>query len=230
MRLSPRLKTIADLVTENSIVADIGTDHGYIPVYLIENNICQKVIASDINSGPLQSAKNFISSKNLLDKIDLRLGNGIETLKINEVDTCIIAGMGGMLISEILDNNKKIAKSIKRFILQPMVASDELRKYLYKNNYKIVNEKLSKEDERYYEIIVVEHGNDKIEDEIYFEIGKKLIDNKDPLLLKFIEKKLKKYELISKNIQANSSVKSKKYLEIILKIEKLKEVIKNYGS
>lgn len=225
MKLSPRLKTIADLVNKDSIVADIGTDHGYIPVYLIENNVAKKVIAADINEGPLKSAISYINKKKLANKIDTRLGDGLGVIEPNEVDTVIIAGMGGILISDILDASKSVTDTINSFILQPMIAAEDLRRYLYMNNYKITNERLSREDNRIYEVIYVEHGKDLIEDDIYFEIGKRLLEKKDPLLPFFIEKKISKYDNILNSIQSNNSIQGKvKYDELKIKHRKLLEV------
>lgn len=226
MKLSPRLITIANLVPKNSTVADVGTDHGYIPVYLVQNNISNKVIAADVNEGPLESAIQYVTSEKLNHKIDTRLGDGLKVLSENEVDTVIIAGMGGILIAEIIEQSKALALTFKNFILQPMVASEDLRKYLYDNGYKITNEKLAREDNRAYEILFVEHGKEELEDEIYFEVGKKLIENNDPLLKFFLNKKIEKYTKIINNIKDNNSINGKsKYEKIIKKIQKFEEVI-----
>ncbi|MTI70905.1 MAG: SAM-dependent methyltransferase [Firmicutes bacterium] len=225
MRLSPRLKTISKFVEKDTIVADIGTDHGYIPVYLIEKGIAKEVIASDVNKAPLESAKGYIIKKGLENKIETRLGNGLKVLKPREVDTVIIAGMGGILISEILSESSLIVKDIKNFILQPMVASEQLRRYLYNNNFKIIDEKLSKEDNRYYEIIKVQLGKDNIEDPIFLEIGKKLLENKDPLLDSFLAKKLKKIRTILKNIEENGNInRNDKYNKLKIKYNKIKRM------
>ncbi|MTI66014.1 MAG: SAM-dependent methyltransferase [Firmicutes bacterium] len=225
MRLSPRLKTISKFVEKDTLVADIGTDHGYIPVYLIEKGIAKEVIASDVNKAPLESAKGYILKKGLENKIETRLGNGLKVLKPREVDTVIIAGMGGILISEILSESSMIVKDIKNFILQPMVASEQLRRYLYNNNFKIIDEKLAKEDNRYYEIIKVQLGKDNIEDPIFLEIGKKLLENKDPLLDSFLAKKLKKIRKILKNIEENGNVfRNDKYNKLKIKYNKIKRM------
>ena len=112
---SKRLLEIASLVEENSIVADIGTDHGYIPVYLMEEARAKRVIGSDISKGSLNKIVNYVRMKKLEDKIDTRLGNGLEVLRPFEVDTVIIAGMGGMLIRDILEKNlrKKSSQSMR---------------------------------------------------------------------------------------------------------------------
>lgn len=229
MKLSPRLKSIVNMVPKESLVVDIGTDHGFVPVYLIENKICNYIIASDVNIGPLNIAKEYIKSKNLTEKIETRLGSGLKVLDPNEVDVAIIAGMGGILIADILEASREVAKSIPFFILQPMTASDKLREYLYDNGYSIINEKLSRESDRVYEILLVKHGQDKITDSIYYEIGKKLIEQKDPLLEFFISKKLDKINKILNNIK-NNSENNEKYKDLQKKYNKILEVKNKYES
>lgn len=231
MKLSPRLLAIQYFVKKNSIVADIGTDHGYIPVHLIENNISKKVIATDISNGSLDKAIEYVKELGYEKDIDTRLGNGLEVLKPYEVDTLILAGMGGLLISDIIEKDIEIAKSINNFIFQPMVAAEELRKYLYNNNLKIVDEKIIKEEDRYYEIIYVKWGKDYIEDEIYYEISKKLLDRKDPLLKEFLEFKIEKTEKILEELEKKDTEKvAERRRGLYLKIDKYKEVLKTYES
>lgn len=135
MKLTDRLLTIANLVTKGKRVADIGTDHGYIPVYLLNKGHVDFAILADVNKGPLENARNEVRHNNLTDKVNLRLGSGIEVLNENEVDEVIIAGMGGILISELLEAKKSVAHNLDKLILQPMQAQDELRKYLLNNGY-----------------------------------------------------------------------------------------------
>lgn len=225
MKLTPRLKTIADLVPKGSIVADIGTDHAYLPVYLIKNSIANKVIAADINVGPLNNAEKTIQSYKLQSHIETRLGSGLQPIKCKEIDTAIIAGMGGLLIIDILEQSKDVVSTIDTLILQPMVAQDEVRKWLHKNNFKIDNERMAKEGDKLYEILVVSKGEMNIEDSIYYEIGPKLIDNKDPYLMELINAKLKKYNEILKNVEGQNTLRAReKSLECEVKIKKLKEV------
>lgn len=228
MKLTNRLLKIASLVSENKRVADIGTDHGYIPVYLLNKGIIDFAILADVNKGPLENARSEVRINKLEDKVDLRLGSGIEVLKKGEVDEVIIAGMGGILISELLEANKEVAHSLDKLILQPMQAQEELRKYLLNNGYEILNECLEKEDFRLYEIIVAKYtgNNTSVEDEIYYEVGKKLIENKDELLVEFIENKIKKYNNIIEKLgdKELDAVVAKRNLAK-MKIEKLKNLI-----
>lgn len=231
MKLSDRLFAIGNFVPKNSIVADIGTDHGYVPVYLVENNISKKVIGSDISKGSLDKIIEYIKTLNLEDKIDARLGDGLEVIKPFEIDTVIIAGMGGLLIRDILEKDKEITDSIVNFILQPMVAAKELRQYLVENNFEIVKEELVKEDNKYYEIIFAKRGKSYIEKEIYYEISPLLIKEKHPLLKEFVQFRLRELEKIVEEIKDVNTEKSKeRYLEVTGKIKDYKEVLEEIES
>ncbi|MBQ8998695.1 MAG: SAM-dependent methyltransferase [Clostridium sp.] len=228
MKLTDRLLKIASLVTEGKRVADIGTDHGYIPVYLLNQGKVPYAILADVNKGPLENARGEVRHNKLLDKVDLRLGSGIEVLEKGEVDEVIIAGMGGILISELLEAKLEVAHSVDKLILQPMQAQNELRKYLLNNGFEILDEVLVKEDFRIYEIIIAKYTgkNTVVSDDIYYEVGTKLIENKDPLLNEFIDKKIYMYNSIIKKIEGKSSEgiekKIKESKDSIEKLEKLK--------
>lgn len=210
MKLNGRLLKISELVSSKKI-ADIGTDHGYIPTYLLSSGKIDFAILSDVNKGPLENAKKEVESKNLENKVSLRLGSGIDTVEPFEVDEVIIAGMGGILISEILESKKEVSHNLKKLILQPMQAQSELRKYLLNNGYEIIDEVLVKEDFRIYEIIVCKYSNKNTKvDEIYYEVGEKLIQNKDELLNEFIDKKIYSYNQVIEKIKNNENMKSKK--------------------
>ena len=228
LKLTNRLLKIASLVSENKRLADIGTDHGYIPVYLLNEGKINFAILADINKGPLENARSEVKRNKLEDKVDLRLGSGIEVLKKGEVYEVIIAGMGGILIGELLEANKEVAYSVDKLILQPMQAQEELRQYLLNNGYEILDECLEKEDFRLYEIIVAKYTgkNTHLEDNIYYEVGKKLIENKDELLVEFVENKIKKYNnIISKLGNKDTEAVIAKRNLANERIEKLKELI-----
>lgn len=231
MILSERLKKIADFVPHNSIVGDIGTDHGYLPVYLIENGISKRVIATDVSSNSLKKINQFVDLKGLNRFIDIRLGDGLNVIKPFEVDTVVIAGMGGLLIRDILSNNKDVTDSITYFILQPNVAAKELREYLYDNNFIIVDEKLVKETNKFYEIIYAKKGKDLLKNSIYLEVGEKLLSNNDPLLKDFINYRISVAEEIIKKLEYKDTSRTKeRYLELNDKISGLKAVLKEIES
>ncbi|AEF16866.1 protein of unknown function DUF633 [Thermoanaerobacterium xylanolyticum LX-11] len=196
MKLSQRLNSIVKMIKLHSKVADIGTDHGYIPVYLYLNGISDYIIASDVKSTSLNKAIDVIKKYNLSENIIVRLGDGLSILMPNEVDTVVIAGMGGILTSDILEKGKSIASTVERFILQPMTASDHLRRYIYENGYLIVDEDLVFEKGKFFEIIAVEHGKGRIHDEIFYEIGEKLFQKSHPLLKDYISYKIGKLKKI----------------------------------
>lgn len=231
MKLSKRLEAIASFVKKNSIVADIGTDHGYIPAYLVKNNISQFVIGTDISPGSLEKIIEFIAINKLEGKVEARLGDGLKVIKPFEVDTVIIAGMGGLLIQDILEKNIEVANSISNFIFQPMIASDELRRYLLNNNYKIIDEELVREDNRFYEIIYAKKGLGHIDKEINYEINNILIEKKHQLLQPLINEKIKKTNFILEELKDKESEKSKmRYNELLHKIKEYKEVLEEIES
>ena len=158
MYLSERLLKIAEDINCDCL-ADIGTDHGYIPIFSVQNGACKRAIACDINEGPLKAARENIKQKGLGENIETRLSNGLEKIKQNEADTIVIAGMGGFLIRDILEQGKEKIGDKTILFLQPMVATAELRGYLTQNGYEIYKEKLAREGEKFYNILLVKKGN-----------------------------------------------------------------------
>lgn len=158
MKLSERLIKITEFVRGATVVADIGTDHGYVPVYCVQGGLCNRAIACDINEGPLAAAKEHIADSGLSDVIDARLSDGLDALEKGEADTIVIAGMGGYLIRDILMRGSDVIDDSTRLILQPMVAAKELREYLADNGFEIVTEKLAREEDKFYNIIYARKG------------------------------------------------------------------------
>jgi len=208
MKLSKRLQTIADFVKKGAVVADIGTDHAHIPIYLIKNNIISKAYACDINAGPLEKAKeniNYYGVKN----IELRLSNGLEKLKTDEADTVIIAGMGGELIIDILDRGQGFFDKKNTFILSPHTKIEEVRNYLLRKGLKILKEDMCIDEGKFYTVMEVKCIENK---EMYSEAellyGKYLIENKHPVLIRFLKKEEAKYISILSNIGLNEERKT----------------------
>ena len=215
MELKGRLKLITEKIPKCDSLCDVGTDHAYIPIFSIENKICIKAIASDVRIGPLEIAKENIRLAGLKDKIETRLGGGLQPIRDGEVDTYVIAGMGGVLICDILKESYNKAQSAKTIILQPMNAIEILREWLLKNGFEIVDEELTSEGEKIYNVIVCKWtGTIVREPEIYYYVGRRLIERKDPLLATFLEKKLKQTNTIlkeMKNIREESVDSVSKY-------------------
>lgn len=204
--ISERLKAVAGMVTKGKKVADIGTDHGYVPIYLVENSICSKVYAMDINEGPLKIADKNIAIHGLSDKIETIQSNGMEKLKDNMVDGAIISGMGGDLIVDILSRGKNI-KGINELVLSPHRRVDLVRKYLLENNWEIIDEKMLIDSGKYYTIIKALKNDKKLHmySDVELKYGKILLDNKDLVLKGYLKKEYLKFAEIFEKMKANKS-------------------------
>ena len=154
MEISKRLRTVAELVSGRT-VADIGTDHGYVPLYLYEQGKIEKALACDINRGPLEKAKENIASAKAERVVEARLGSGLTPVRIGEVESAVIAGMGGMLICRILADSPQVVQSLRELILSPQHDQETVRRYVAQIGFAITEEKLVKEDEKYYHISAV---------------------------------------------------------------------------
>lgn len=155
VKLSKRMKAVASMVTPGNILADIGTDHGYVPIALVQRERIPKAIAMDINKGPLQRAKDNIVLYHMEEYIETRLSDGVDALLEGEVDTILIAGMGGELVIHILEAGEAVCRNAKELILQPQSDIRRVRSYLRENKYKIVDEDMVFEDGKYYPMMKV---------------------------------------------------------------------------
>ncbi len=221
MKLTERLSAVVSLVSGRK-VADIGCDHGKVPIKLILNNIADFVIASDVNAGPADACRKNVAKFGLSDRIEVRCGNGISVLAEREVESIIIAGMGGELISTILTDNIKIAKSAREIIMQPMTSEESLREVLIVNGFSITDEILAKEGEKIYVIIKAVAGDGKCN--YYFP---ELLKNNDKELIDCYYNKIAK-RLKDKIMGAeisNNDLNSTKYKEILNEVNSIYESI-----
>jgi len=230
--LSARLSKILEKIPSCDILADIGTDHGYIPLEAIKSNKCKKAIASDVSKGSLEKAINQVNLSNLNLVIDTRLGSGLKVLKEDETDVLIIAGMGGILIKEILkdDYDKKFKVKTPTMIFQPVQFPESLRKYLIENNFEIIDEDLVEDDKIIYNIIISKKGLGEKTDtwnDMDFEFGKINIEKKHPLLLKLLDRKINEQEkIIQKLKDAEGENISSRLEEVETLLYKFKELRK----
>ena len=224
MNLGSRLQGIANYVLPNKVFADIGTDHAYLPIYLIKNGIVKKAIAGDYNQGPYEAAKKAVLNYNLAGKIEVRLGNGLTVLAEGEADIVAIAGMGGTTIVEILSAKLNLAQQVQRLILQPMNNAQGVRLWLSQNSFKIVAEDLVLDEGKLYEIIVAEKGIEAIVEEILYEIGPKLWEKKHSLLEQHLNKLLNKAKSIYKSLNHSKKADVKEKIKLYqTKIKALEE-------
>ncbi|AGF54737.1 tRNA (adenine22-N1)-methyltransferase [Clostridium saccharoperbutylacetonicum] len=230
MELSKRLTWIIEKVDKVQVIMDIGTDHGYIPIYLVKNNIAQKVIASDINKDPLKKAKINAALDGVSDKVDLRLGGGLQPLKNNEAQTVIIAGMGGNLIRDILENDFDKVKKLEYLILQPAQNPEVLREYLYTNDYEILYEDICLDDNKYYELFKVRYkkGDYISLENLFYEISPLMLNKKLPLLKAYIESKIEKNKKVIEFITDSTEHAIMRRNELKDKNEKLEKILKNF--
>ena len=188
MELSNRLSKIIELCDSGDCVADIGCDHAYVSTGLVKNGSYKRAIACDINKGPLLSAKKCISENKLDDYIETRLSNGLSNIHAHEADTIVIAGMGGSLIKNIMDNGLDVLKTAKRIVLGPQSEIAELRLYLYSTGFSVSDECYIYDEDKYYQLIVCSYSGVIKKDipEEYLSFGEKAIISRDPVLREFL--------------------------------------------
>lgn len=229
MELSKRLKRIAEHVDKCESVADIGTDHGYIPIYLVKEGICKKAIASDINKGPIEKAKVNVAFEGVSNKVKCLLGPGLNPLKVGEVNGVILAGMGGNLTRDILLADMEKVKKYDFIILQPAQNPEVLREFLYKNDYEIIDEDLIKDEGRFYELFKVKYNENSeklvFEDELEYEVSPLLREKNHPLFKEFIEEKINRCETILSFIKEDTEAAKKRKCDLEEKINKLKGML-----
>lgn len=224
INLDERLKVVASFVTAGAKVADIGTDHAFLPVYLIQNKKASKVIACDINIGPLNNAKKTVESFNLIDKIELRLSDGLSAIQPFECDDIIIAGMGGHLISTIIKNTAWLNFKKHHLILQAMTKVEHLRDFLCSNGFYIKDEKAVFSKNHYYTVMSVYFSGESYKADDFFLYFGKLINKNDKDSINYMEKVKQKLKTKADGLikQNPNSQKAKKILQLINKYDSLK--------
>lgn len=153
VHLSKRLQALAELVTPDGVLCDVGCDHGFLPIYLIQNGVIPQAIAMDVAAGPLRAAQKHIAEAGLTAQIKTRQSDGLEALKQGEADTILLAGMGGALTLHILSRHIHIARDVTELILQPQSEIYEVRNFLHREGFETVAENLVLEDGKYYPMI-----------------------------------------------------------------------------
>ncbi len=189
MQLSKRLYAAASFVTKGSVVADIGCDHAYTSIYIAENGIAKRVIAADINEGPVRTAKENVKACGMQKYIEVRQSCGLEKLRPEDnVDTLLISGMGGNLIIDILKGNAPVMENVKELILQPQSDIYRVRHFLHDTHFKIDAEKMIYDNEKYYTVIKAVRGTQTFDNEYEYIYGRYLIDNRDEIFMRYLKK------------------------------------------
>ena len=190
VQLSERLLAAAGMVTKGNIVADVGCDHAYTSIYLCQAGIAPKVIAMDVNKGPLVGAKAHVEEAGLSENIDIRLSDGLQRLIPGEADTVLLCGMGGLLMIKILSDYPEATASLKELILQPQSEVGEVRHFLHKQGYEITKEHMLKEDGKFYVMMraVKCAVPQAYETECDYVYGKLLLEEKNPVLSEYLDR------------------------------------------
>lgn len=205
VKLSNRLSHLADLVTKGNVLADIGTDHGYIPIYLIEQRRIPKAFAMDIGKGPLERAQQHITESGLGGYITLRLSDGLQNLEPNEAGSILIAGMGGGLVLHILEQGEAVAQSADELILQPQSEIEKVREYLDNHGYYIDKEDIVFEEGKYYPMmhVIYQGGSSALlaeEKQVCYRYGEKLLKENHNVLKQYLLFLKEQYSNILKSL------------------------------
>ncbi len=203
--LSLRLQQVADFVVPCQTVADVGCDHGYVSIYLLQHDIAKRVIAMDVRTGPLSRAEQNRNHAKLQTKMECRLSDGLDKLRPKEADVIVIAGMGGPLMTDILEQGREKGTLADRFVLQPQSDIPAVRRYLHKIGYQIIQEAFLMEEGKYYTVIQVEKARIKKKEtekapvgemtatvvmtwqDVEYQYGKCLLEHRNPVLLRYLE-------------------------------------------
>lgn len=212
--LGARLEACAAFVREGSVLADIGTDHAYLPIWLTLKGKIQRAYASDINEEPIQSAIGNIEKYHLSDKIFTFTADGLTKIPHMEVDDIVIAGMGGDNIAEILHAADWVKNPRYRLVLQPMSRAERLREYLYRNSFDIITEKAMCEANRIYTVICAEYSEKPLHfDEFHFYVGR--LGNDNEYSIKLIEKQAAILQDIANGMAVKGNIERERYYKAL---------------
>lgn len=229
--LSKRLELVAKKIPHGSRLADIGSDHAYLPCFALKQGIISFAVAGEVNEGPYQSAVEQVHKLKFEEHISVRKGNGLQVIKPGEVDAITIAGMGGPLISSILEAGKEKLNGVKRMILQPNVAANQVRAWLLSNSWVLIDEEIIEDDGVIYEVLVAEkNGKNPYSEERYqleLLLGPFLIKNKNEVFIKKWEIELNEWKKILQQFEkANPTIQlQEKKQELVTKINQVEEVL-----
>lgn len=197
IELSKRMQSVADMIQPCDAVGDIGCDHAFVSIYLVEQHRAKRVIASDVRRGPIAIAKRNIEAMNLSDQIEIRMGDGLDTIVPGEVNAVVLAGMGGMLMIDILERGEEVVTRCDQLVLQPQSDIEKVRRYLAEKGYHLADEQMLIDAGKYYNLLDVrvhemvqkdEYDCSKLADDWCYMYGGSLLRKKDPVLRSWLVK------------------------------------------
>ncbi len=234
IQLSKRLEAIARMVTPGNRLVDVGCDHGYLPIALTLRKIIPSAIAMDVRPGPLERARENVSAYGLNPYIETRLSDGLKALEPGEGDSLSIAGMGGPLMERILTENLEVSRSFREMILQPQSEVCRFRKFLLTEGFGIIQEDMVLEDGKYYFIVKAVPSKKRDQEEyrdIDYQYGKLLLQRKDPVLYRFLEREYEKNEEIGRRLQERGTEAAKNRLtELLEERQRIESAMKEYEN
>ena len=198
IELSKRMQSVADMIQPCDAVGDIGCDHAFVSIYLVEQRRAKRVIASDVRRGPIAIAKRNIEAMNLSDQIEIRMGDGLDTIVPGEVNAVVLAGMGGMLMIDILERGEEVVTRCDQLVLQPQSDIEKVRRYLAEKGYHLADEQMLIDAGKYYNLLDVrvhemvqkdEYDCSKLADDWCYMYGGSLLRKKDPVLRSWLVKR-----------------------------------------
>lgn len=235
-KMPKRMLAIAAMVDDTKTLADVGCDHAYISINLLEKGKVERIIASDLREGPLNIAKENIRLSGFEDKIETRLCPGLEGYKEGEINTILISGMGGMLIREILSERKEVVETADTLILEPQSDLRVVRSYLREVDFKIVDEDMIKETGKFYQIIKAvrselgEKSDNSTKTMVEDEFGPILISKKHKVLEEFLFNRKKHFETLLENKEFIQSQKDSSNDRIKVITQELEMVLEALNS
>lgn len=237
IHLSKRLTALANMVTDGNRLADIGTDHGYIPIYLCQTGKIPSALAMDIGNGPLQQAQTHIAEHGLSEQIKTRLSDGMAALQFGEADTILIAGMGGGLVMKILSEGAEKLTGKEELILQPQSEIALVREFLRVRNFQILNEDMILEDGKYYPMMKVSQQKAAeqtkiLPQEVADAFGPVLLQKRHPVLKEWLERELRTTNSVIEQLSAQPDHERirNRMQQVNCKKTLILEALKNYGT
>ena len=231
--ISKRLQTVVSMVEPGSRLVDVGTDHGFVPITLVQEGICPSALAMDVGQGPLARAKEHIADEGLTDRIEVRLSDGFAAMQPGEADCGVIAGMGGPLMVRILEEGRAQTDSMKQLVLSPQSDIGAVRRYIRTRQWRICKEAFLQEEGKYYTVLQValqeppipaEPGWEDAED-VY---GAWLLAHQDPVLLSYLEQELDTKRRLMASMSADTERARERLAELDRECRRIKDIKEHY--
>jgi len=221
MKLSNRLEMVVSFVKPGESAADVGTDHGHVPVELVRRGIVKRAYAMDVRKGPLSKAEENIAAARMNDKIETRLSDGVQKLSAGEAESVIIAGMGGELVIHIMEEGRHVWETVEQWVLSPHSELHKVREWLDKNGFRIVREDMIFEEGKFYTVMDVRKGSVPEEQPVSeksYRYGTYLKNTKNPVFLDFLKDEEAKLLTLKDNLE-KQAVQSERAKESLKEVE-----------